>query len=176
MLKRYEKFLKEFDKKLERYFLEQSEHICCKIGCSDCCEIGDYPFTELEMLYLFKGFKSLDAQKQTLVRKNIIKIKSNRVSTHLYYKCPFLINNECCVYKHRGLTCRVYGLAYITDNNIVKIPECVRQNLCYSKVFKDDILYTEPVKENLNLLNIASENAAKYRLKFGVSRSLIDWF
>ena len=176
MLRRYEKFLNEFDKKLEQYFSEQSEHICCKIGCCECCEIGDYPFTELEMHYLFEGFKSLDIQKQAHVRNSIARIKKNRVSVHLYYKCPFLINNECCVYKYRGLTCRVYGLAYITNGNIVKIPECVHKNLCYGKVFKDNYLCAEPIKEDLSLLSIIARNAARYKLKFGTSRSLIDWF
>lgn len=177
MLRRYEKFLKEFDKKLEKYFKQQSEHICCKEGCSGCCEIGDYPFTQLEMMYLMEGFKKLPKNLQVIVRNNLMQIKNNRVTTHLFYKCPFLVNNRCSVYKHRGITCRTFGLAYLCDKKTVKVPECVHQNLCFSKVFENDELLIEPIKENLNLFEVASgKTAKKYKLDFGPSRSLIDWF
>ena len=112
-----------------------------------------------------------------LVKNSLMQTKSNRVSTHLFYKCPFLINNKCSVYKYRGITCRTFGLAYFTKDKIVKVPECVHQNLCYSKVFKDNELLTEPVKECLGLFDIVdSKLAKKYKLEFGPSRSLIDWF
>lgn len=177
MLKKYEKFLKELDKKLKVYFDEQSEHICCKEGCSGCCEVGDYPFTQLEMMYLMEGFKALPNDIKVIVKNSLMQTKNNRVSTHLFYKCPFLINNRCCVYKYRGITCRTFGLAYFTKNKVVKVPECVHQNLCYSKVFKNDELLTEPVKECLGLFDIVnSKLAKKYKLEFGQSRSLIDWF
>ena len=177
MLKKYEKFLKELDKKLKKYFDEQSEYICCKEGCSCCCEVGDYPFTQLEMMYLMEGFKALPNDIKILVKNSLMQTKSNRVSTHLFYKCPFLINNKCSVYKYRGITCRTFGLAYFTKDKIVKVPECVHQNLCYSKVFKDNELLTEPVKECLGLFDIVDNKLAKkYKLEFGPSRSLIDWF
>lgn len=177
MLKNYEKFLKEFDQKIDKYFKEQSEHICCKEGCSGCCEIGDYPFTQLEMMYLMQGFKTLNPIVQSQIRNNLNMIKHNRVSTHLFYRCPFLINNKCSAYKHRGLTCRTFGLAYLNSDNIVRLPECVNENLCYSKVCKDGNLTVEPIKEDLSLLKITdSDLAKKYNLDFGPSRSLIDWF
>ena len=177
MLKKYEKFLTDFDKKLNKYFQTQSEYICCKEGCSGCCEIGDYPFTQLEMMYLMEGFRSLPAITQAQVRNNLLTIKNNRVSTHLFYKCPFLLDKKCSVYKYRGLTCRTFGLAYLIDKKTVKIPECVNEGLCYSKVSQNGILTIEPVKENLNLLELTeSKLAKKYKLEFGPSRSLIDWF
>lgn len=177
MLKKYPKFLKELDKKLAKYFREQSDHICCKEGCSGCCEIGDYPFTQLEMMYLMSGYKKLPVQLQSEIRNNLLQIKNRRVSTHLFYRCPFLINNRCSVYEYRGITCRTFGLAYLTKDKIVKIPECVHDGLCYSKVFKDGIFEIEPIKEDLSLLEITDGKLAKqYKLDFGVSRSLIDWF
>ena len=161
MLKKYEKFLKELDKKLKKYFDEQSEYICCKEGCSGCCEVGDYPFTQLEMMYLMEGFKALPNDIKILVKNSLMQTK----------------NNKCSVYKYRGITCRTFGLAYFTKDKIVKVPECVHQNLCYSKVFKDNELLTEPVKECLGLFDIVdSKLAKKYKLEFGPSRSLIDWF
>ena len=177
MLKNYEKFLEKFDIKLEKYFKEQSEHICCKEGCSGCCEVGDYPFTQLEMMYLMKGFKSLPAITQNLVRNNLLNIKRNRVSTHFFYQCPFLINKKCSVYKYRGITCRTFGLAYICADKTVKLPECVNQGLCYSKVMNGQILTVEPIKENLSLTEIINSPEAKdLNLEFGMSRSLVDWF
>lgn len=177
MLKKYERFLKDFDKKLKKYFSQQSEHICCKEGCSGCCEIGDYPFTQLEMMYLMEGFKNLPTEIKIQVKNNLLAIKKNRFSTHLFYKCPFLINKKCSVYKYRGLTCRTFGLAYLIDKKTVKVPECANEGLCYSKVYKDGELVTEPVKEDLSLLKITNSQLAKsHKLEFGESRSLVDWF
>lgn len=177
MLKRYEKFLTELDKKLQKYFNEQSEHVKCKEGCSGCCEVGDYPFTQLEMMYLMQGFRALPPIIQDQVRNNLANIKNNRVSTHLFYQCPFLINKKCSVYKYRGITCRTFGLAYLCSDNTVKLPECVHNGLCYSDVMDGNILTVEPVKENLSLFDIInSKITAKYKLDFGQSRSLIDWF
>ena len=177
MLKKYERFLKDFYKKLKKYFSQQSEHICCKEGCSGCCEIGDYPFTQLEMMYLMEGFKNLPTETKIQVKNNLMAIKKNRFSTHLFYKCPFLINKKCSVYKYRGLTCRTFGLAYLIDKKTVKVPECANEGLCYSKVYKDGELVTEPIKENLSLLKITNSQLAKsHKLEFGESRSLVDWF
>ena len=177
MLKKYEKFLKEFDKKIEGYFKEYSEYICCKEGCSGCCEVGDYPFTQLEMMYLMEGYKNLPDNIKIEVRNKLIAIKKNRVSTHLYYSCPFLINKKCSVYKYRGLTCRIFGLAYLKNEKEVSIPECVHNGLCYSSVSENGYLTIEPIKENLGLLDITNgELAKKHKLEFGMSRSLIDWF
>jgi Fe-S-cluster containining protein len=179
MLKKYEKFLKDLDKKLKKYFDEQSEHICCKEGCSGCCEVGDYPFTQLEMMYLMTGFKNLPPQIQTVVRNNLLNIKKTRVSVHLFYACPFLIDKKCSVYKYRGITCRTFGLAYLIDkkNKQVKVPECAHNGLNFSKVFDGTEIKIEPIKENLDLPSIAMSHLAKnYKLEFGESRSLVDWF
>ena len=59
MLKRYEKFLEKLDKRFERYFEEQCEFIKCRPGCSACCEIGQYPFSRLELEFLMSGFVEL---------------------------------------------------------------------------------------------------------------------
>jgi len=177
MLNNYEKFLKEFDSIIEGYFNSQKANVVCKEGCSGCCEVGDYPFTQLEMMYLMQGYRSLPVYLQNEVRNNLLQIKQRRVSTHLYYKCPFLTGGRCSVYKYRGITCRTFGLAYLREDNTVHLPECVNEGLCYSKVTKDGVLSAEPVKEDLSLLKITEGKLAKkYNLDFGQSRSLIDWF
>ena len=178
MLKRYERFLKEFDKKLQKYFDKQSEDIVCCKGCSACCEVGDYPFSQLEMMYLMKGFKSLKKETQEIIKRNVQQIKSSRFSTHFYYKCPFLIDKKCAVYKNRGIVCRTFGLAYILDkeNNTVRIPECSKEGLNFAKKFDGVEVEIDPIEENLELPSVInSKLAKKHKLDFGETRSLIDW-
>lgn len=179
MLKKYEKFLKDFDKKLRKYFETQAEHICCKEGCAGCCEVGDYPFSQLEMMYLMKGFRLLPVEKQKIVREQLNTIRKNRVSKHLFYKCPFLIDKKCSVYKYRGITCRTFGLAYLIDKKEkrVKIPECSNEGLNFSKVYDGNEINIAPIKENLDLPSVFKSPLAKSnKLEFGEIRSLIDWF
>ena len=56
----YSQFLKEFDSKLAKYFKQHQEFINCKIGCSQCCEKGDYPISELELNYIMQGYITLN--------------------------------------------------------------------------------------------------------------------
>ena len=77
MLKRYEKFLEKLDKKLEKYFEEQCEFIKCKMGCSACCEVGEYPFSRLEAEYLMSGYMKLPADVQKQVKENIKQLKND---------------------------------------------------------------------------------------------------
>lgn len=179
MLKRYEKFLKDFDKKIKKCFEEQREHIYCKEGCAGCCEVGDYPFSQIEMMYLMNGFKKLPINLQKEIKTNLEIIKRNRISEHFYYKCPFLINKKCSVYKYRGITCRTFGLAYIVDkkNKQVKLPECSKEGLNFSKVYNGKEIEIAPIKENLDLPAVINSKLAKnYKLEFGEIRSLVNWF
>ena len=179
MLKKYEKFIKEFDKKIRKYFEVQSEHICCKEGCAGCCEIGDYPFSQLEMMYLMTGFKKLPIEKQKIVKQNMQNIKKNRFSEHFFYQCPFLIDKKCSIYKYRGITCRTFGLAYLIDkkNKQVKLPECSKEGLNFCKVYNGKEFSIEPIKENLDLPSVMKSKLAKNnKLEFGEIRSLVNWF
>ena len=94
MLARYEKFLEKFDKRLSRYFEEQCEFIKCKMGCSACCEVGEYPFSRLEAEYLMSGYMKLPPDVKKQVKENIKRLKSENPK---FYQCPFLINHLCCV-------------------------------------------------------------------------------
>jgi len=180
---RYEKFLEELDLKLKSYFEFHSSNIKCKSGCSNCCEIGDYPFSELEMKYLMHGFLALDENLKKVIRDKINLLKSKNKGEHFFYECPFLINKKCSVYKYRGITCRTFGLAYITDKknsdgkSYVKVPECVKLGLNYSDCYLDSEVEVLPIEENLDLPKvIESDLAKKYNFEFGELRSLINWF
>ena len=74
----YKDFIEKLDARLDLYFKKQAEFVCCKKGCSDCCEKGDYPLSELELKYLMQGFMSLDNETKLAVQQNFLEIKSKR--------------------------------------------------------------------------------------------------
>lgn len=65
MLKKYDKFIKDFQQKIDKYFEENSEYIYCHEGCSACCEIGEYPFSWIEIIL----WKPLLSCQKTLSNK-----------------------------------------------------------------------------------------------------------
>ena len=177
MLERYKKFLEEFDKQLAEYFDEHKQFLCCQKGCTDCCEIGDYPFSRLEAEYIMSGYLTLPPEKQQLVKQNISNLKT--VQKNQMYKCPFLDEKECILYKYRGIVCRTFGLAYL-DNGKVKLPECANFGLNYSQIYdlkNHTITLENPITENLRTDEIfKSKLAQKYQLECGEIRPLKDWF
>jgi hypothetical protein len=183
MISRYEDFLKEFDILLDNLFQNQKRYIKCKKGCSKCCEIGDYPFSQLEFSYLTKGFLNLPTEKKKIVQENIKQIADDKKAFQggrFQYKCPFLIDNECCVYAYRGLVCRTFGLCYYDETvQAVKLPECVNFDLNYSEFFdkKSQTLNIQNVPQiNLRIDKIfESDIAKKYELDCGEIRALDKW-
>ena len=174
MLKRYEKFLKEFDKKLSQLTENQKPYLKCKKGCADCCQNGDYPFSRLEMEYLMSGFLTLPENIKQQIRSNVSNIQNKN-----NYVCPFLINNLCSLYNYRGIVCRTHGLAYLY-NDTIKLPECANNGKNYSDIFDKktkEIIIKNPIKESLRTDDILkSPLAEKYQLEAGEIRKLIDWF
>ncbi len=183
MLKRYKKFLEELDRELRGYFLEQNEFIKCKKGCTDCCDSGEYPFSRLEAEYLMYGFVKLPHDVKERIRKNIADLKEQKnrfTGERFLYKCPFLIDKECALYDRRGIVCRTFGLAYLMEDNTVKLPNCANLGLNYSEVYdaaKGEILLKNPIKKDLRTdVILRSKTAEKYELECGEIRPLIDWF
>lgn len=178
MLKRYEKFLEVFDKKIDRYFDEQCEFIKCKPKCSMCCEVGEYPFSRLEAEYLMSGFVKLPPDIQTRIKAEIKRLKANNPKL---YRCPFLIDGLCSVYDYRGIVCRTHGLAWFDeDQNKIRLPYCVNKGLNYSKVFDretGEVFLQNPVREHLRIDSVLrSEDAEEFELECGEIRPLIKWF
>ena len=174
MLKKYDVFIKEFQKKIDKYFEENSEYIYCHEGCSACCEIGEYPFSWIEMGYLMEEFAKLPESVKSKIKENILKLKKQKENfrgERFEYECPFLIDGLCSVYSHRGLTCRTHGLAYLKKDGTVNVPYCANKGLNYSKVFKDGVFSTEPIKENLNI----DEILKNFDGEMGEIRPLVDW-
>lgn len=182
MLKRYEEFLNEFDREISGYFHEQQDYIKCHQGCTDCCTVGEYPFSRLEAEYLMQGFLGLQKEIRDAIKKNIKRIKSEKENFsggRFLYKCPFLIKDMCALYSRRGLTCRMYGLAYVAGGRVI-LPECANIGLNYSEIFDKEtgiVNLENPVKKKLIIDTwLKNNNALKYRLECGEIRPLIDWF
>lgn len=178
MLKRYEEFLKIFDKRIEEYFEKECEFIKCKPGCSACCEVGEYPFSRLELEYLMSGFVNLPFETKHKIKEEIKRLKAENPKM---YKCPFLIDNKCSVYPYRGIVCRVHGLAwYDEDENRIRLPYCVNKGLNYAKVFDretGEVILQNPIKERLRIDTILkSDEAEKFELECGEIRPMIKWF
>lgn len=184
--KNYTKFLYFLDRDLEKIFKNQKEYICCKEGCSHCCEDGEYPFSMLEYEYLMKGFDKLDSNIQKQINQNIKLVKETNPST---YKCPFLIDKKCSVYKYRGIICRTFGVLSEKANGNLAVPFCYSLGLNYSKVYDEKIqkisldliqknnYKTFPHPFNLRLSNIMNLDITKeLKLDFGEVKRLIDWF
>ena len=192
-IKKYEVYLAYLMPKLEKFFQEQSPYICCKEGCSHCCEKGEYPFSELEFAYIMYGSKSLTPQIINELNYNISQIKqaqkNNTTNNKFLYKCPFLINKRCVVYNFRGLICRTHGLAFFDKNNKLVVPACVDKGLNYSNVYdfekqnlsskkcKELGIKQEPLAHNVGLHFILDNSITnQLKINFGENKSLIDWF
>ncbi len=158
----YKDFLCVLDNKLNTYFIEYKNFIKCKKGCSSCCEKGDYPISQLELEYLMQGYIALSDNTKKQVQKNIKNIQKGGV-------CPFLFNSTCSVYEYRPIVCRVHGLAYLTKNNITKLPYCTNEGKNFAKVYADGKINIEPINENLDTPNILND------FDYGEIRNLYDW-
>lgn len=158
----YKDFLVDLDKRLNEYFELHREHINCCVGCSSCCETGDYPMSQLELEYLMQGYAKLNDKDKITVQNNIKNIIKGGA-------CPFLIDKKCSVYSFRPIICRVHGLAYLCADEVVKVPYCANEGKNYNKVYKDGEIEINPVKENLDTQNLLKD------FNFGEIRNLIDW-
>lgn len=191
-IQKYKIYLEYLDKKLGEYFEEQSPYICCKAGCSSCCEKGEYPFTEVEFAYLMIGIQSLN--KDTVLKietniKTLFEQKKTNTSKKFLYACPFLIDKKCSLYDYRGIICRSHGLAFFSKDNHLMIPACVEDGLNYSSVydfetgsissekFKQTGFSQEPLAHNVGVYYLTNnEITEKLGLDFGEIKPMCEFF
>ena len=162
MLEEYKTFLVEFDKKIEEYFSLHSTFIHCKKGCADCCKDGDYPISDIELLYIMEGFSKVSDDTKQIIQENIKSTQDNTI-------CPFLINNECSIYPFRPIICRVHGLAYMQGNGMVKLPECANNKKNYCDKYINSEFLSEPIKDNLDTYNVLK------KFKYSDIKPLKNW-
>lgn len=182
----FEKFLQSVDSDLEKIFEHQKEYICCKKGCSLCCENGDYPLSKIEFEYMLEEFFKLDNELKIQIYQNIIKIKQEN---KVFYVCPFLINNSCSIYSHRPFVCRTFGVLTEDSKGNPAFPMCASQGLNFSKIYDKEKqhLSAELVEKNhlktfpkiFRLNNKVIMNlpfAKELNIEFGEAKRLIDFF
>lgn len=179
----YEKFLESIDCDLSKIFEYQGEYLCCKEGCSRCCERGDYPLSRLEFEYLKYGFDKLEINIQNIILKSIELLKLAEKDS---YACPFLIGGMCSVYKYRPFVCRAFGVLTVDANGNPTFPFCAMEGLNYSKIYdkEKDCLSLELVMKNgykilpkfFNLSNkvmLQLPKTKELNLDFGETKSMI---
>ena len=184
MQSNYEKFIKDFDQILEYLFESQKQYIKCKKGCAHCCKKGDYPFSEAEFRYLTEGYIKLSDNQKIIVQQNIrnlLKDKEEYIGNDRFeHSCPFLINDECCVYEYRGIICRTFGLSYFDEKGgYFRLPDCVSLGLNYSQLYDNEtktVEYKDLPKVNLRIDRILNSNLAKrHGIECGEIRPMLDW-
>jgi len=131
--KKYKELVEAIDTIFSRVKKESGDMVCCKTGCSDCCN-ALFDLTLIEALHINHFFNEKITGKD---REEIIE-KANRADRKTYkikrqaYKmhekgenevkilasvgaervrCPLLNMEELCdLYSYRPITCRLYGI------------------------------------------------------------------
>ena len=191
-LRLYKSYLNTLQNTLDKYFENQKEYICCKKGCSLCCEKGIYPYSEIEYAYLVLGFFQLDKEKQVEILERIKSLKDEYLKSDknekFIHRCPFLDESGSCqVYEYRGIICRTFGLLQMNKDGKITRPFCGDKGLNYSKVFdEDDMLDLEAVKNlgykhypqafEITLGRLTDKRIFTDEiLDFGEEKPLIEW-
>lgn len=191
------------ERMLNKYFEQQKPYICCKAGCSHCCEKGQYPVTKIELAYLLLGFSQLSNETKSKILAKIQKLKQDKVKFEsenpnseegFMYECPFLENHKCSVYDYRAIICRTHGLMFFildekTKEEKNKIPFCVHLGLNYSNIYDEKTkvlslekmkalgIEQEPLAYNLSLKTLLNNEIAKnLDFEFGEVKTMLDWF
>ncbi|MBQ4124073.1 YkgJ family cysteine cluster protein [bacterium] len=192
MINNYIAYLEFITEKLNNFFEQQKEYIFCKKGCSKCCENAIFPYSQMEITFLLAGTLKLDIETQMTIDrniKNVLEQKKEFKGEKFYYTCPFLINNCCSVYEHRGIICRAFGLMTIGKDEELNAPFCHELGLNYSNVIEDGGkkvstekfkklgLKQEPLAHNVRYSFLTGEHfEQKFGFNFGEKKPLIDWF
>ena len=197
-LELYYRFIRVVGERITDHFEDQKEYLHCKKGCSMCCEQGQYPCSKLEYEFLSIGFGTLDEDTRLQIVQNILELKEqqkNCKDEKFFYRCPFLINNECSIYKFRPIICRTFGLAYFKYDyknekilETINFPFCIEHNKNYSDVYNKETncLSTEKYKQlgyknepktyNFSRNFLIKEVGEKMlNLDFGETKAIIDW-
>ena len=190
---KYKQYLNVLTEQLNIFFEDQKEYICCKKGCSLCCEKGTYPYSELEFKYLLLGFFQIEHIERQKVINRIKELKRQyelfEDKQNFSHRCPFLSDdNICLVYDCRGLICRTFGLLTELDDGSLTLPFCSTLGLNYSKVYLKDEKkidyeaikklgyknYPLPRRTNLKTL-MSKEIFIDDPINFGEIKALIEW-
>ena len=191
-LENYIIYISYLNKKLNVFFEKQYPYIRCKKGCAKCCKNGEYPFSALEFDFLMIGFSRLPSGLQDEILSKIRHLKEEKQKQNketFIYECPFLLEDECCVYDFRGIICRSFGLIAINEHGNSKIPFCAFEGLNYANVLdvNTKIISSEKYKKLGDVPQPLAFNVSydffffetienNFKLEFGEKKQIIDWF
>lgn len=191
-IQNYLLYLKFLDEKFNKFFNQQKPYIFCYKGCGKCCKNALFPYSEVEIQFLLMGTLTLNPETQSIINKNIENLliaKHNCKDETFYYDCPFLIDNICSVYEHRGIICRAFGLMTQSDEGDSKVPFCAFEGLNYSNVVDTETsrvsrdkyeklgIENEPLAYNVSYKFLTDEDVeSAFHFQFGPKKCLIDWF
>jgi Fe-S-cluster containining protein len=129
----YEQLVSQMDKVFHQIKEQYPTCVTCYLGCSDCC-YALFDLTLIEAMYIHDKFLTLaDKTQQKQIFENAVKVdRQIHVIKRKAYKasqngrdqndimvdiarekirCPLLTDgNQCVLYEHRPITCRIYGL------------------------------------------------------------------
>lgn len=192
MFKNYLKYLEFLEEKLAKFRKSQEPYLFCKKGCALCCKNAQYPYSLTEVKYLLSGFLNLDDKTKAKIEAqlfDVVERKKKFRGKKFRYDCPFLIDDSCSVYEHRGVICRTFGLMTSIENDKVKAPFCCGKGLNYSNVlnlskntistrkFKKLGVNEEPLGFNISYKFLTNPEFEKeFQFLFGEKKSLVEWF
>jgi Fe-S-cluster containining protein len=128
-LRSYELMVDQADRAFQKMKEDHGSSMACELHCSECCH-AVFGLFLIESANLKKYFDQLDAQKKkdVFLRCNETERGLKRLEKKLELhgedpemqtsilareriRCPLLDDsNECVLYDHRPITCRVYGI------------------------------------------------------------------
>lgn len=192
MLENYAKYLFFIQGKLNGFFEKQKPYIKCKKGCAKCCKNAVFPYSDIEVKYLMVGYSQLEKSVQDKIMQNIqntLTLKKEFEGKEFLYDCPFLIDDACSVYNHRGIICRSFGLITNGADGRMKVPFCCFEGYNFSDVvdfetkivsmekFKKLNIQQEPLAFNAGYHFLTDDDFARgFGFEFGDKKPLIDWF
>ena len=129
LFEKYKHLVAKGDAAFETMEQEHGSCIKCKIGCSDCCH-AIFGLFLIEAAYIQEHFNGLDrkVRREALKRAETYEKELKRIEEKLQaheddphvktyalskerVRCPLLNEDEeCIIYPHRPMTCRVYGI------------------------------------------------------------------
>jgi Fe-S-cluster containining protein len=129
LFRSYELLVDKADEAFEKMKEDHGSQMACEAHCSDCCH-AVFGLFLIEAAYLKEHFDRLDPEKkkEALMRCNETERGLKRVEKKLEVhqedpemmasilsreriRCPLLDSDqECVLYAHRPITCRVYGI------------------------------------------------------------------
>lgn len=100
ILYQYHNLIFKVDSLCEKLETLYREHLVCKPGCNQCCEV-ERTVVPIEAHIIEQHLLTLSAQKIKRLRK----LHKDDDET-----CPLLLMNRCVIYPVRPIICRTYGL------------------------------------------------------------------